>query len=316
MLALAELDGWRNGSEAQSDFVEPMIGEAEEAGLAEIHSTGDYLNHEALFEASQSSQSTDYKKRDFLFQQGTWRNRTVLPVGREITRAQTLIVGHSDITSGLVDIARIRVRSGYTRIFCANLSPSVGLLQPFGAEILPLGLSNPTSESELHKIYGDSSALGEAFGARSAPLQAAGITHIYANFKVKTSPRYRSELSEIVNALPHVKVGNPESTPSGRAQYLAEIRRAGLVVCPRGNGLDTHRLYETLYLGGIPIVLKYSYQHRICRTYGFPVIGLQTWTQLADFPRLKGLAEAENYSQGGVLRLRLSTWMKTTGLVA
>ena len=293
-----------------------MIGEAEEAGLAEIHSTWDYLNHEALFEASQSSQSTDYKKRDFLFRQGTWRNRTVLPVGREITGAQTLIVGHSDITSGVVDIARIRLRSGYTRIFCANLSPSGGLLEPFGAEILPLGLSNPTDESELHKIYGDSSALAEAFGARSGPLQAADVADVYANFKVKTSPRYRSELSEIVNALPHVKVGNPEPTPLGRAQYLAEIRRAGLVVCPRGNGLDTHRLYETLYLGGIPIVLKYSYQYRVCRNYGFPVIGIKAWSQLADFSRLKKLAEAENYSQDGISRLRLSTWMKTTGLVA
>jgi hypothetical protein len=31
-------------------------------------------------------------------------------------------------------------------------------------------------------------------------------------------------------------------------------------VCPIGNGPDTHRLYETLYLGRIPIVFSFNEQ--------------------------------------------------------
>jgi hypothetical protein len=292
-----------------------VIGESEEEGLAAIHLAGDYLNHEALFEASQSSVSTDYKKRDFLFRAGNWRNETVLPVGREGSNAETLIVGHSDITTSVIDIARIRARSSYKRVLCANLFPSNHLFKAFGAEPLPLGLSNPTNESELHKVYGDASAVTSAFAARASPLASTDITHVYANFRAKTAPGARSDLSELVRALRHVKVEEPNSTPLGRAQYLTEIRLAGLVVCPRGNGPDTHRLYETLYLGGIPIVLKDSYQHRICRVYGFPVIGLKGWAQLADFSLLKKMGEAENFSPKGVSRLRLSGWMRYTGLL-
>ena len=37
-------------------------------------------------------------------------------------------------------------------------------------------------------------------------------------------------------------------------EYLDNIYNHKFVVCPRGNGLDTHRLWETLYMGSIPIV--------------------------------------------------------------
>ena len=38
--------------------------------------------------------------------------------------------------------------------------------------------------------------------------------------------------------------------------YLTEIYSHKFVFCPRGNGIDTHRLWETLYLRSIPIVKK------------------------------------------------------------
>lgn len=38
--------------------------------------------------------------------------------------------------------------------------------------------------------------------------------------------------------------------------YLNSIYNHKFVICPEGNGIDTHRLWETLYLGSIPIVLN------------------------------------------------------------
>lgn len=41
------------------------------------------------------------------------------------------------------------------------------------------------------------------------------------------------------------------------ARYVHRLMRKSLfVACPPGNGLDTHRFWEALYLGAIPIVLK------------------------------------------------------------
>jgi hypothetical protein len=41
------------------------------------------------------------------------------------------------------------------------------------------------------------------------------------------------------------------------ARYIHHLMRKSMfVACPRGNGLDTHRFWESLYLGAIPIVVK------------------------------------------------------------
>jgi hypothetical protein len=38
--------------------------------------------------------------------------------------------------------------------------------------------------------------------------------------------------------------------------YISQIYHHKFVVCPNGNGIDTHRLWETLYMGSIPIVRR------------------------------------------------------------
>jgi hypothetical protein len=39
-----------------------------------------------------------------------------------------------------------------------------------------------------------------------------------------------------------------------RLDYYATLKRTKFVVCPPGKGTDTHRVYETLFFGGIPII--------------------------------------------------------------
>jgi hypothetical protein len=38
--------------------------------------------------------------------------------------------------------------------------------------------------------------------------------------------------------------------------YAALVKQHKFVLCPRGNGIDTHRFWETLYRGAIPIVIR------------------------------------------------------------
>jgi hypothetical protein len=48
--------------------------------------------------------------------------------------------------------------------------------------------------------------------------------------------------------------------PHGRTQieYYTDIRRSRFVLCPEGVGTDTHRIYEALYFGAVPVVLRNS----------------------------------------------------------
>jgi len=39
-----------------------------------------------------------------------------------------------------------------------------------------------------------------------------------------------------------------------RLEYYAQLKRTKFVICPAGSGVDTHRVYESLYFGAIPII--------------------------------------------------------------
>jgi hypothetical protein len=46
---------------------------------------------------------------------------------------------------------------------------------------------------------------------------------------------------------------DPE-TMKKRVEYYTQLKITKFVICPSGTGMDTHRIYETLYFGGIPII--------------------------------------------------------------
>ena len=59
--------------------------------------------------------------------------------------------------------------------------------------------------------------------------------------------------------------------------YYKMLSKYKYVACPKGLGIDTHRTWESLYMGAIPIVLKSS----ISPVYeGLPVIQLDRWEEL------------------------------------
>jgi hypothetical protein len=48
------------------------------------------------------------------------------------------------------------------------------------------------------------------------------------------------------------------------------------VACPRGNGTDTHRFWETLYRGSIPVVKRNRWSESI-EDFGIPILQLSNW---------------------------------------
>ncbi len=73
-------------------------------------------------------------------------------------------------------------------------------------------------------------------------------TEVYVNFDVSTNHVLRFPIAQ---SLPRALL--PEGK-KGHAEYLADLANAKYVVSPPGNGFDTHRTYEALVMGCIPIV--------------------------------------------------------------
>ena len=60
------------------------------------------------------------------------------------------------------------------------------------------------------------------------------------------------------------------------------MRDSGLVICPRGAGVDTHRFWECLLLGAIPVVLNQDHCGRLAQNLDLPVISVEAWSDLQD----------------------------------
>ena len=81
------------------------------------------------------------------------------------------------------------------------------------------------------------------------------LEEIYINFTKNTFSKLRSPLFD--KALKEEKFF-VENKIIDLDKYLQQLVNYKYVLCPRGNGLDTHRIWETLYAGSIPIVEKHE----------------------------------------------------------
>jgi hypothetical protein len=133
----------------------------------------------------------------------------------------------------LVEDARV------VRVLAQNadypLHPKVGAL--------PIGIANSMWP------HGD---LGAARAARASGRSLSKPKAIYVNISPGTWPHRQRVLDriELTQCWPIAKATMPYP------QYLAELAQHRFCFCVRGNGLDTHRFWESLYLGVIPVVLQ------------------------------------------------------------
>lgn len=116
---------------------------------------------------------------------------------------------------------------------------------------LPLGITNNTNESHLHHIYGNVDCMIQVM---NETIEKTNL--VYMNFNINTYQIERENVWNLFHDKPWTTIGSIENTMEGRIKFLREIKSNYFVLCPRGNGLDTHRLWETLYMGSIPIVKR------------------------------------------------------------
>jgi len=66
--------------------------------------------------------------------------------------------------------------------------------------------------------------------------------------------------------------------------FLDELQDHKFVACPKGQSrgkldcFDTHRLWETLYMRRVPVILNHPYFHKLLK--GFPVLFVDSWSEL------------------------------------
>lgn len=94
--------------------------------------------------------------------------------------------------------------------------------------------------------------------------------NVYFTFSIDTN---RTKREPCYNALKDKLEWLPYTNPKQNVIRLANYK---FCICPEGNGVDTHRLWEALYLKCIPIVIKSPFTDTLLRN-NIPVIVLERW---------------------------------------
>jgi len=98
-------------------------------------------------------------------------------------------------------------------------------------------------------------------------------TLLYMNFSPSTYPPVRPHVYNLFKDQPFCMVSGAKDFGS----YLLDIAHSKFVLSPRGNGLDCHRTWESLYMGAIPILISSSIDPLF---QGLPVVVINDWSEV------------------------------------
>jgi hypothetical protein len=145
--------------------------------------------------------------------------------------------------------------------------------------------------------WGTSMAAPDA-RCRALPLGLADQRYSNSDFSAivaaRTLPKHRLlhavfalETHHERGAAAHAALGVPGATviaydqfdrkPMSFAAFVSQMAQHKFVLCPRGNGVDTHRLWEALHLGCIPIVKR---DPRLRAFERLPILWVDDWSQV------------------------------------
>lgn len=186
---------------------------------------------------------------------------------------------------------------------------------------LPLGLDNWEVPPEAAGREHDYPLPPDGSDASARVLERIGQTlpktgRVYLNLATDTAPYERGYCYAALHVQPWV------TTDTGRrstSDFMDQLMRHEFCACPEGNGIDTHRVWEALYLGCYPIVVRSTAMERVLGDYrqtDLPILWVepshggecyQRWDDLDESCLDHHLACVER-GEFSLDRLKLSYW--------
>lgn len=111
---------------------------------------------------------------------------------------------------------------------------------------IPIGIANFHSKNLSETIFTEKVEINDFFADKDKLL--------YVNFNPNTNFEHRKGLYEFFNNMSWV---SSNSTTLRHIEYKKSLSSHSFILAPWGNGIDTHRFWEALYSGSIPITKKH-----------------------------------------------------------
>ena len=178
---------------------------------------------------------------------------------RGVTKKIVLITHNADTH---VDESFYPIPDCITKWYTQN----VAVVNPI-IESLPIGLENDRWFPEVRK----KEKMDAVFNTPKGECRNL----VYMNHSIATCPAKRTKVTELLTGKPWVTVENGVDFDT----YLNGVYNHRFVICPEGNGIDTHRTWECLYMGTIPIEKK-----NINNQYytDLPIVFVDDWEEVTE----------------------------------
>ncbi len=176
----------------------------------------------------------DLKDKDIIYTH-TLYARELMEIIQYVNKSLIIVSHNSDVNIGFSPPDNV----------IKWFSQNVNIINP-KIESIPIGLENERWLPAVHKKEKMMTKFQQTRNYRNL---------VYMNHNISTNPSARLKPYQLFEGKPWVTSVRGVNG-NGFDEYLDNIYNHKFVICPRGNGLDTHRLWETLYMGSIPIVKK------------------------------------------------------------
>lgn len=108
---------------------------------------------------------------------------------------------------------------------------------------IPIGIANECWP------HGDKQSLLDI--ANDTSISKTGL--IYSNFNKSTNLNQRHDVNNILKDIKDLYI---ETNKKTYKEYLYTVKQHKFIISPPGNSVDCHRIWESIYVGTVPIVLK------------------------------------------------------------
>lgn len=211
------------------------------AAAIPLKGISEYLDLEDFFIVEKNNESQIIVNKKFVLKDGDviFCNTefvselfTILKTKQKLKKL-TLITAQSDLK--VTEKLYKKKPKSIEKWFCVNSSITKKDLHP-----IPFGIANISYNKNI--IYED------FLNFKSGNVKK--LNKIYGNFNLNTNYFHRFKAKKFLND----KRCNFEDVFDQKS-YLKSLHLYKFVLCPWGNGLDTHRYWEAIYAGAIPITL-------------------------------------------------------------
>ena len=161
----------------------------------------------------------------------------------------TIVISNSDET--FEDKLMESLKPYTTTVYAINCSAK-------GAKQIPIGFRDDAYTP--HKDLTDILANTEFSGEKEILCLVNFLVETNGGERQRALERFSEESWATVDktylnyGLSKATIFTIPETIQKRLDYYKNLKRTKFVVCPPGRGVDTHRVYETLFFGGIPII--------------------------------------------------------------